>query len=88
MTVSSSRRPGAVDVARVRLGHDGSSSTLWRSRSQNGWAPFGSMSRIGRSTRPDLDDVADRDRHVLAAVDRDERLVGVDDPAADDLASG
>ena len=33
----------------------------------------------------DLDDVADRDRQVLAAVDRDERLVGVDDPAADDL---
>ena len=34
----------------------------------------------------DLDDVADADRDVLAAVDRDERLVGVDDAAADDLA--
>ena len=66
--------------------HDGSSATLWRSRSQNGCAPAGSTRRIGRSQRPDLDDVADRERHVLAAVDRDERLVGVDDRAADDLA--
>ena len=31
-------------------GHDGSNATLCRSRSQNGWAPSGSMSRIGRST--------------------------------------
>ena len=69
-------------------GHDGSSSTLWRSRSQNGSAPAGSTSRIGRSTRADLDDVADRERDVLAAVDRDERLVRVDDPAAHDLAAG
>src|SRR5207249_4973042 len=34
-------RPGAR--------HDGRSSTLWRSRSQNGWAPLGSRRRIGRS---------------------------------------
>ena len=31
-------------------GHDGSSATLRRSRSQNGTAPLGSMSRSGRST--------------------------------------
>ena len=30
--------------------HEGSNATLWRSRSQNGCAPSGSMSRIGRST--------------------------------------
>ena len=30
--------------------HDGSSATLCRSRSQNGCAPCGSMSRIGRSS--------------------------------------
>ena len=29
-----------------------------------------------------LDDIADGDRQVLAAVDADERLVGVDDPGA------
>src|SRR4051794_18349768 len=29
--------------------HDGSSATLWRSRSQNGCAPSGSTRRIGRS---------------------------------------
>ena len=45
--------------------------------------------RLDEADRPlertDLDDVADRDRQVLAPVDRDERLVRVDDPAADDL---
>ena len=44
-TVSSRRRP-----ALTRLAHEGSNATLWRSRSQNGCAPSGSMSRIGRST--------------------------------------
>ena len=86
-------QPQPIDQREVRDGqleeaagvHDGSSATLWRSRSQNGWAPFGSMSRIGRSPGPDLDDVADRDRDVLAAVDRDERLVRVDDRQRTDL---
>ena len=48
--------------------------------------------RLDEADRPfqgvDLDDVADRDRQVLATVDRDERLVRVDDPAADDLLAG
>ena len=35
--------------------------------------------------RPDLHDVADVERHVLAAVDAEQRFGGVDDPAADDL---
>ena len=47
--------------------------------------PRGSISRIGRSTARDLDDVADLEREVLAAIDRDERLERVDDRAADDL---
>ena len=73
---------------RCGLGHDGSSSTLCRSRSQNGCAPRGldeadrpstartsttSPTAIGRSSRPST---------------RDERLVRVDDPAADDLRRG
>jgi hypothetical protein len=41
--------PGRPFLAWIALGHDGSSSTLWRSRSQNGWAPFGSIRRIGCS---------------------------------------
>ena len=72
-------RPDAV------IGHDGRSSTLVRSRSQNGIAPAGSMNRIGRSMRADLHDVADRDPPVLAAIDRDQRLVGVGHPGPDDL---
>ena len=48
VTVSSRSRPGADSSSAVRA-HDGSSSTLWRSRSQNGWAPCGSSRRIGRS---------------------------------------
>ena len=55
---------------------------MWRRRSQNGTAPRGSMKRIGRIQRLDRHDVADRDRQVLAAVDADEGLVRVDDPAA------
>ena len=65
--------------------HDGSSSTLWRSRSQNGSAPAGSTRRIGRSTARTSTTSPTCDREVLAAVDRDQRLVGVDDAAADDL---
>ena len=34
--------------------------------------------------RPHLDHVADPDREVLAAVDRDERLEGIEDSAAND----
>ena len=66
-------------------GHDGSSATLWRSRSQNGWAPSGSIRRIGRSTARTSTTSPTCDRDVLAAVDRDECLVRVDDRAADDL---
>ena len=87
------RQPQALDEGEVgdrelqqSPGHDGSSATLWRSRSQKGCAPVGSMRRIGRSTARDLDDVADPDRDVLAPVDRDQRLVGVHDAAAHDLS--
>ena len=52
---------------------------------RTGRAPVGSMRRDRPLDGADLDDVADLDRDVLAAVDRDERLVRVDDPAADDL---
>ena len=61
--------------------HDGSSSTFWRNRSQNGWLPARLDEPDRPGERPDLDDVADRDREVLAAVDRDDRLGRVDDPA-------
>ena len=43
------------------------------------------MRRIGRSTARTSTTSPTRDRDVLAAVDRDERLVGVDDAAAHDL---
>ena len=43
-------------------GHDGSSATLWRSRSQNGWAPSGRDQADRTFDGPDLDDVADLDR--------------------------
>ena len=82
VTVSSSRRPTSRILAGV---HEGSSATLWRSRSQNGCAPSGSTRRIGPLEGADLDDVADRDRDVVAAIDRDERLVRVDHLAVDGL---
>ena len=74
------------EASALTMRHDGSSATLWRSRSQNGCAPRGLDEPDRPLDGPDLDDVADRERHVLATVDRDERLVGVDDRAADDLA--
>ena len=53
----SERQPQAIDEGQVAdrqleeasRAHEGSSATLWRSRSQNGCAPSGAMSRIGRS---------------------------------------
>ena len=39
---------GFADLRRRGLGHEGSNSDFWRSRSQNGMAPRGSMKRIGR----------------------------------------
>ncbi len=41
---------GDGDLEEPAGAHDGSSSTLCRNRSQNGWAPFGSTRRIGRSS--------------------------------------
>src|SRR5206468_4056905 len=41
------RRPG---IALGRHRHEGSSWTLVRRRSQNGWAPWGSTKRIGRAS--------------------------------------
>ena len=79
---------GQLEAAAARVSHDGSSSTLWRSRSQNGWAPR----RLDEADRAldgtDLDDVADRDRQVLAAVDRDERLVARRRPGSGRPAPG
>ena len=46
------------------------------------------MKRIGRSSARTSTTSPTAIGQVLAAVDRDERLVRVDDPAADDLARG
>ena len=67
------------------VAHDGSSSTLWRSRSQNESAPRGCEEADRSFQGAHLDHVPDGDRQVLAAVDGDQRLVRVDDAAADDL---
>ena len=71
MTVSSSRPSRAFTTA--------AAPTFCRSRSQNGSGAARLDEADRPLERPDLDDVADRDREVLAAVDRDERLVRVDD---------
>ena len=86
VTVSSSSRPDASSLGRVASRrqqlHLVAEQVPERLRAL----------RLDEPDRPlqgaDLDDVADRDRQVLATVDRDERLVRVDDPAADDLAAG
>ena len=63
------------------VAHDGSSSTLRRRRSQNGTAPSGSTNRIERGPADTSTTSPTATGQVLAAVDADERLVRVDDPA-------
>ena len=81
--------PGVVFCNRLQFGrvrHDGSSSDFWRSRSQNGTAPRGSMKRTGCGSLGDRHHVADGEPPVLAAVDAHQHVVGVHDAAPDRVA--
>src|SRR4029079_6764029 len=90
-TVSSRRRPAAWDPVTWRV-------RPARSRRQElDLAPeqvperlvAGRLDEADREfERPDLDHVARDDRQILAAVDADERLVGVDDAADAGLPRG
>ena len=69
------RRRQHVDGGAGRA-HDGSSSTLWRTRSQNGSAPRGSTRRMGRSIARTSTTSPTSSGDVLAAVDAEQRLRG------------